>query len=407
MQCKLKTKCPLRGEDSESSRDIHPCWRSDCDSCMHSHCSKLLLDRYEIPPEDRPDSDQVVFCTKTCFTKWLAAKKKAEKTASKAAAESEVKKRKVPWEDDGTLSVLMDWLTTEGNYSSYAGSNGNVMGKSKAQFHKDISLLIKAKIPDSDREPKDVENKIVSLERQFRLAMDWVNNTGQGVDNPGDFEAAVLKRCPLWKDLEPIMGERPNSKPLCTNEDDDDYSIEEDRPEEEPLEAPATVAKAADNQPGRSNNTPSTLSTDSLISCPPKRLSAKSVKSVQPRKKGRKGDETDVIISALMGDDESAREDYHALRLREVSAREKEANAKEKEANARQHEADARMIEAEANSEKAKAEAKAIGEKTKKETELMAIEERVKLLRARKQCIDEGLCTADDVDEYFPLPSKK
>jgi hypothetical protein len=37
----------------------------------------------------------------------------------------------------------------------------------------------------------------------------------------------------------------------------------------------------------------------------------------------------------------------------------------------------------------------------------MAIEERVKLLRARKQCIDEGLCTADDVDEYFPLPSKK
>jgi hypothetical protein len=99
-------------------------------------------------------------------------------------------------------------MTTEGtNYSAYAGSNGNVKGKSKAQYHKEIALLIQSKAPDSERDAKDVENKIVSLERQFRLASDWANNTGQGVENPGNFQAAIQKRCPLFSELEPIMGE--------------------------------------------------------------------------------------------------------------------------------------------------------------------------------------------------------
>jgi hypothetical protein len=170
VQCKLKGKCPLK--DKETG-DIRPCWRQDCDGFMHGHCSKLLLDRHEVPAEDRPDmEDTVVFCTKTCYSKWIASKKKMAKAASKAAAESEVKKRKVSWEEDGSLTVLMDWLTTEGNYSSYAGSNGNIKGKSKSQYHKEIALLIKSKLPDSDRESKDVENKIVSLERQFRQATD-------------------------------------------------------------------------------------------------------------------------------------------------------------------------------------------------------------------------------------------
>ena len=70
-----------------------------------------------------------------------------------------------------------------------------------------------------------MENKIVSLERQFRVATEWANNTGQGVENPGDFEAAILKRCPLYKALEPIMGERPNSKPSYTNEDSDTENV--------------------------------------------------------------------------------------------------------------------------------------------------------------------------------------
>lgn len=90
----------------------------------------------------------------------------------------------------------MDWLTEEGNYALYCGCNGN-KGKSKSTYHKELALLIKKEKPESNRTDKDVENKIVKLERQFRLGCDWANNTGQGVDEPGDFGKAVLQRCPL------------------------------------------------------------------------------------------------------------------------------------------------------------------------------------------------------------------
>jgi hypothetical protein len=372
-QCKLKGKCPLK---DKTTVDIHRCWKEDCDGFMHGHCSKLLLDRYEVPVEDRPDGeDTVVFCTKTCYSKWLVAKKKMVKAATKAA-ESEGKKRKVPWEEDGTLTILLDWLTTEGNYSSYAGSNGNVKGKSKAQYHKEISILIKSKKSDSDREAKDVENKIVSLERQFRVASDWANNTGQGVDNPGDFEAAILRRCPLYKELEPIMGERPNSKPLSTNEDD--VSIEDDATTNVEDSGVTAVQQSVEKTPAKKvDSTPSTLSTGSG---PSKRLSAAS--SVQPKKRGKKQDDADSIISALLCDGDGSKEDFHALRVREVSAREREANA--------------RMIEADA-----------ISTKARMETDILLIDQTVKLLRARKQMIDEGLCTPENIDQFLPMPSKE
>jgi hypothetical protein len=389
LQCKLKGKCPLKDKTTE---DLHECWREDCDALMHGLCSKLLLDRYKIPAEDRPELEEnIVFCTKTCYSKWLAAKKKIEKAASKAAADAEVKKRKVPWEEDGTLSILMDWLTTKGNYSAYAGSNGNIKGKSKTQYHKEIGLMIKAKNPDSDREAKDVENKIVSLERQFRQGSDWANNTGQGVENPGDFEAALLRRCPLYKELEPIMGERPNSKPLSTNEEDDNSSSgEEDKSDEKiattTVDQSVAVAKTpGKNPPIQRDNTPSTLSTGSVITAPgtapSKRLTAASAMQAKGKKKVRKQEEADSIVSALLGEGDGSREDFHALRVREVSAREQEASA--------------RMIEAHA-----------ISKKAKKETDLLTIDETVKLLRARRQMLDEGLCTPDNIDEFLPMPNK-
>jgi hypothetical protein len=52
-------------------------------------------------------------------------------------------------------------------------------------------------------------------------------------------------------------------------------------------------------------------------------------------------------------------------------------------------------------------EAHAISSKAKKETDLLVIDETVKLLRARKQMIDEGICTAENIDKYLPMPSKE
>ena len=232
MECKLKNKCP-----NKSDPGLYNCWDPDCTGWMHLKCSELLLNRYEIPIDDRPKEDDrnaadepVVFCKKGCYSKWIVAKRKETRAAAarEKAEQQNAKKKKVPWEEDGSLDVLMDWITTEGNYAEYCGATGN-KGKTKTQHHKDLAALIREKCPAADRSEKDVENKVNSLERQFRVASDWANNTGQGVDNPGDFDAALLKRCPLYKQLEPIMGDRPNAKPLATSDDTDiEFGFDDD-----------------------------------------------------------------------------------------------------------------------------------------------------------------------------------
>lgn len=329
---------------------------------------------------ERTDNDEpIVFCKKGCHNKWIAAKKreaKAAALAAKAAASNTAKKRKVPWEEDGSLDVLLEWLTTEGNYAEYCGANGN-KGKSKTQHHKELSPLLKDRLPDCERNEKDVENKITSLERQFRTASDWANNTGQGVDNPGDFEAATQKHCPLFKELEPIMGDRPNAKPLATTEDD------------EVIDSDAGESGVADTAAVKSLNDPAGLTDDD--NSPPKQtassLSSASAsskrriraKNEQPKKRVNKGD--DIISNFLgFGDDGVEENGFKQLRVREVQAREKEARA--------------RMLEARAASKKADTEAS-----------LLSIQERATLLRERKKLLDEGI-SQDDIDAMLPLPNK-
>jgi hypothetical protein len=209
MECKLKKKCP------NPTADLLNCWFEQCTGWIHEGCCNLLLDKYEVPSDERPSvvdvqagtEEPVVFCTKGCHAKWRSFTKKKEKESAAAAKAPTKKKRKVPWEEDGSMDVLMEWLTTEGNYASYCGGAG-CKGTSKSQFQKQISLLINKRNPDSDgRTEKDVENKITALERQFRVASNWANNTGQGVTNPGDFKAAIMQRCPYYKQLEDIMGD--------------------------------------------------------------------------------------------------------------------------------------------------------------------------------------------------------
>ena len=125
IECKLKAKCPNKLDPG-----LYNCWDPDCDGWMHQKCSEMLLARYCIPMEERPADDElnhlqepVVFCKKGCYSKWWSAKKKEKKAlfAAEKAAKN-VKKRKVPWEEDGSLELLMEWLTTEGNYAEYCGA---------------------------------------------------------------------------------------------------------------------------------------------------------------------------------------------------------------------------------------------------------------------------------------------
>ena len=142
IQCKLKNKCP-----NKTDPNLCNCWDAACDGWMHVKCSELLLQKCEIGERERPGADElnaqgepVVFCKKGCHSKWISSKKREAKAAAAAAKQKAVKKRKVPWEEDGSLDVLLEWLTTEGNYAEFCGANHN-KGKSKTQHHKELALL--------------------------------------------------------------------------------------------------------------------------------------------------------------------------------------------------------------------------------------------------------------------------
>jgi hypothetical protein len=330
------------------------------------------------------ESLPIVFCKKGCFLKWLSAKKREAKAA---ATGKPVKKRKVPWEEDGTLDVLMEWLTTEGHYADYCGATGN-KGKSKAQHHKELAILIKEKKPESERTDKDVENKITSLERQFRVATDWANNTGQGVDNPGDFDEAVKKCCPLYDVLELIIGDRPNVKPLSTNEEDsaDDSSAGSEIAAFPNAATAVEESMNKEQEEGTANEkTPPKSSVSSVSSkstgSSKRRLKASSSVGNKMKKKGKGNNEVDVLLAGYLGADDEEEEgnndSFKQLRVREVQAREREASA--------------RWLEAQAVSTKAKSE-----------IEILDIQAKANLLRERKKLMEEGI-DPNEIDELLPL----
>ena len=54
------------------------------------------------------------------------------------------------------------------------------------------------------RSPKDVQNKIESIERDFCAASDWLAQTGAGLES-GEVKAYIKKTLPLYYDMEPVM----------------------------------------------------------------------------------------------------------------------------------------------------------------------------------------------------------
>ena len=385
---------------------------------MHKNCSTLLLNYHEVQSHERPTEDDekdgtIVFCTKTCYNKWFSHKKRVLKAIEKAAKEAAKTKRKVPWESDGSLDVLMDWITTEGNYANYCGANGN-KGKSKTQYHKELSTLTQ-ETTQSERSEKDVSNKIGSLERQFREASDWANNTGQGVEVTGEqFEDAVKKRCPLYYQLEDIMGDRPNAQPLATNEDeldmttdldnnnnysfsDDDNNNDKDEqfPPNDGSDNDSDVstdkgkgATAKTNAPSNAASASTAVETSLTMPANAKRRgsissnasSTKRVSSTTARKR-KTTSEADELLSDMFGSKE-----FSSFREREVQAREQEASA--------------RMIEAQATSAKANKETDTLGI----DERVKCMDERVKLLRERKRLLDDKVCMEDELNKYLPLP---
>ena len=165
-----------------------------------------------------------VACTKRCY-------EKAQKEAAGGGEEVDGGGRKGNWDCDGlngpddpktSVSILINWWMTEGNYNKFCGKNNN--GIKKIQFATELADKM-SKETTTQRDTKNVLSKIQHIERTFREAHIFATSeTGAGIKDKdeGTFNTAVKKKCPYYYDLIDVMSDRASSKPIATNYDEED-----------------------------------------------------------------------------------------------------------------------------------------------------------------------------------------
>jgi hypothetical protein len=84
------------------------------------------------------------------------------------------------------MDVLLDWLTTSGNYARWRGDSSGGITKD-ALCNEILGKLVDAGL--RHRNKNQVRSKINDLQQTYNKARDWLSNTGQGLlDNAKEGE---------------------------------------------------------------------------------------------------------------------------------------------------------------------------------------------------------------------------
>jgi hypothetical protein len=132
----------------------------DCEKVIHYECyNKIVLKKHKMH-NPFPDDYEAACCSKAHVMKAVKMKQKA--TADVGA--------NLPWDKDrkdrpndpqNSMAILMEWLTTLGNYSKLKGNNSN--GATKIQIIGELAQQINEKGVRKERTVKSVMNKLHHL----------------------------------------------------------------------------------------------------------------------------------------------------------------------------------------------------------------------------------------------------
>jgi len=137
----------------QEGQKLDECNNPECHNVIHPSCFNKLLVTFAEDEWEGPS-----FCGKRCFN---SHKKVLEVTANKG-------NERVPWHTDGptpelnSMAVIIDWLTTDGNYSQFRGGYKQ-NGMTKLGIANELSQLIKDKSITVERTGRDIHVRINHL----------------------------------------------------------------------------------------------------------------------------------------------------------------------------------------------------------------------------------------------------
>jgi hypothetical protein len=146
------------------------------------------------------------------------------------------------------MKILLEWMLEEGNYARFRGKNNN--GVTKLQIASMLADKMKNETTSSDRNSKQVLDRIKRLEDSFRSAHEFANSvTGAGIqERQGEqtFKDVVRKKCSYYYEMVDVMADRSGTAPRLTNIDLDFFTDDEDQEAEEEEEEQEDRQEAVD-----------------------------------------------------------------------------------------------------------------------------------------------------------------
>ena len=189
---------------------LQECAEESCDKFVHQSCFQAMLKKNNVKESDLTTEPTECFCSKNCLNLYNKNAKKQHLATLNYPTIDKNHPQKQWTEDFGpsgksSHGFVMDWLTTEGNYSKYVGGLGQE-GTTKKVFCSPIAKEISSSKNSQICSLVDVYKYICWLEKQFRDGSDWLNQTGQGLEE-GQIKDYMKIRFLSFELLKPIMGE--------------------------------------------------------------------------------------------------------------------------------------------------------------------------------------------------------